>query len=1097
MTMSYDPLAYEMPWRPNYEKNAVAGWLAASGAALAVEQVSTMPPEPFYWMTGICGVMAMARLPKAIKLHLLQKHLKGRDLEFISIAELQKYIKDTPDDMWLGSGFLWENRHAQRVFEILKRDWTSIVGRESTVKKVVRKIQGKKKELPIGQPWIHGVEPKEEKLMQPLKHTEGHSLIVGTTGSGKTRMFDILISQAILRGEAVIIIDPKGDKEMRDNARRACEAMGQPERFVSFHPAFPEESVRIDPLRNFTRVTEIASRLAALIPSEAGADPFKSFGWQALNNIAQGLVITHDRPNLTKLRRFLEGGAAGLVIKAVQAYSERVMPDWEAEAAAYLEKVKNGSREKIAFALMKFYYDIIQPEHPNSDLEGLLSMFQHDQTHFSKMVANLLPIMNMLTSGELGPLLSPDSSDLSDERQITDSAKIINNAQVAYLGLDSLTDNMVGSAMGSIFLSDLTAVAGDRYNYGVNNRPVNIFVDEAAEVINDPFIQLLNKGRGAKLRLFVATQTFADFAARLGSKDKALQVLGNINNTFALRIRPAFLTVLRGGAIGAGVEARKLSGEAPFTAVFKLSLDDRQDLRATGQVVWETSKDDGKTWEQFIPEDRYKYQLVKTFDKGEYQVRAKVVNVNSGAEKYTEAVSVVAYDKPDIAVIGPTTLFVGSEGKYTANLTLNDEPISGGNAIVEWSTDGGKTYAQTGDSITLSSDEETRYRLWARVRSATAPADDGYAYEVAKTAVDFRAVKAPRPYVTGPRVIETGKKYVFKAETSLPYRGMDVKLNGFFTLPDGSIVQGDTAEYEPSDTDLNQATVETKYTTWIEGYRDQGAEASHSLRSRVWQYVWPSFGMQVRKNADVAPATITASVRPIAFNGKLEEPTYEWELPEGAVIQDQRQDIVRSFVINEPGDYNIKVTVRDARGHETVIEQPLKIGQAAPYAIDLQYSGSNKYEREPLDVLLRPYISGGHPRDRISTRVYSVDGTPLESSGYYGRATLGAGEHSIKLKITSEMGHEAEGEVNINVAENKLPACSLSSRETVGSWIVYANCEDTDGRMKSYEWTIAGELQSISSDRVTISKGTYETMPTISLVGVDDSGGKSEAVTMN
>ncbi|MDW3125256.1 TraM recognition domain-containing protein, partial [Vibrio sp. 1974] len=130
----------------------------------------------------------------------------------------------------------------------------------------------------------------------------------------------------------------------------------------------------------------------------------------------------------------------------------------------------------------------------------------------------------------------PDSSDLSDERQITDSAKIINNAQVAYLGLDSLTDNMVGSAMGSIFLSDLTAVAGDRYNYGVNNRPVNIFVDEAAEVINDPFIQLLNKGRGAKRRRFVATQTFADFAARLGSKDKALQVLGNINNTFALRI---------------------------------------------------------------------------------------------------------------------------------------------------------------------------------------------------------------------------------------------------------------------------------------------------------------------------------------------------------------------------------------------------------------------------------------------------------------------------------------------------------------------------------------------------------------------------------
>ncbi|MFC6674116.1 conjugative transfer system coupling protein TraD [Marinobacterium aestuariivivens] len=546
--MKYDPLDYEMPWRPNYEMQAVMGWVAASTAALAVNQYSTMPPEPFYWMTGICGVMVMAQLPKAIRLHNLKKHLRGRELEFISLKELQKIMKGHPEEMWIGTGFDWESRHTQRVFEIMKRDWSSIVSLETNGdklarmvekragKKIARKLGIKEKRDPMGAPWIHGVEPKEKILMQPMKHTEGHTLIAGTTGAGKTRMFDILISQAILRGESVIIIDPKGDKEMRDNARRACEAIGEPERFVSFHPAFPEESVRIDPLRNFTRVTEIASRLAALIPSEAGADPFKSFAWQALNNIAQGLVMTYQRPNLTLLRRFLEGGAAGLVIKAVEAYAEQVKPDWEAEFEPYREKAKNGHKEKIAFAMLRFYYDFIQPEHPSSELEGLLSMYQHDATHFSKMVANLLPIMNMLTSGELGKMLSPDPSDLNDTRGITDTAKIINNGQVAYIGLDSLTDSMVGSAIGSVLLSDLTAVAGDRYNFGVNNRVVNIFVDEAAEVINDPFIQLLNKGRGAKLRLFVATQTFADFAARLGSKDKASQVLGNINNTFALRI---------------------------------------------------------------------------------------------------------------------------------------------------------------------------------------------------------------------------------------------------------------------------------------------------------------------------------------------------------------------------------------------------------------------------------------------------------------------------------------------------------------------------------------------------------------------------------
>ena len=506
-------------------------------ASYGISQYTTMPVDPFYWMCGICCAMTITRLPNAIRLYLLQRHVKGRELAFISIQDLHKKVRSAPQEVWLGQGFAWENRHAQRVFEILKRDWSMFVVEASAPVKWLRKLQNKpSSEQPIGQRWIHGIEPTERTLMQPIKHTEGHTLIVGTTGSGKTRMFDTLISQAILRGEAVIIIDPKGDKEMRDNARRACEAMGQPERFISFHPAFPADSVRIDPLRNFSRVTEIASRLAALIPSEGGGDPFKSFGWQALNNIAQGLILSYDRPNLIKLRRFLEGGADCLVSRAVQAYADRVMPNWQSSAPAYLTKAANGPPVKQAAAFMLFYHNVLQPVHPSSELEGLLSMFKHDSSHFSKMVANLLPIMSMLTSGELGPLLSPDATDLNDDRLITDSAKIINNAQVAYIGLDSLTDSVVGSALGSVILSDLTAVAGDRYNYGVNNLPVNIFVDESAEVINDPFIQLLNKGRGAKLRLYVATQTFADFAARMGNKDKARQVLGNINNVFALRI---------------------------------------------------------------------------------------------------------------------------------------------------------------------------------------------------------------------------------------------------------------------------------------------------------------------------------------------------------------------------------------------------------------------------------------------------------------------------------------------------------------------------------------------------------------------------------
>lgn len=540
MKIQFDANSYEMPWRPNYEMQAAQCWGGAAIIAGVVQHMTQMPPEPFYWMAGICGVMSLGRLPKAIRLAIMQKHLAGRALEFIKFTELKKITETKTDQMWLGYGFDWENRHAQRVFEILKRDWSEIY-KEKKAKKGEQNA--------LGKPWIHGVETTETKLFVPLKHIEGHILILGTTGSGKTRAFDLLISQAISRGESVIIIDPKGDKEMRDNARRACEKLGQPERFVMFHPAFPSESARINPLENFTRVTEIASRIAALMPTESGSDPFKAFGWQALNNVSQALVMIDEKPDLIKLRRYLEGGAHGLVVRAIESYVSKVLPDWEKRCKKYMKArgvAKDGEQDHIdlndlplefkAKGLSKFYYNEIQQIKPSTDLEGLLSMHEHDASHFGKMVASLLPILSMLTSGEIGELLSPNRTNVEDKRIITDMASIINNAQVAYIGLDSLTDGMVASAIGSILLADLAAVAGDRYNFGERNRAVNVFVDEAAEVINDPFIQVLNKGRGALIRLLVATQTFSDFVTRLGSKDKAYQVLGNINNKICLRV---------------------------------------------------------------------------------------------------------------------------------------------------------------------------------------------------------------------------------------------------------------------------------------------------------------------------------------------------------------------------------------------------------------------------------------------------------------------------------------------------------------------------------------------------------------------------------
>ena len=152
-----------------------------------------------------------------------------------------------------------------------------------------------------------------------IDHPDHLYLTDGYVVTHNTRLFDLLVTQAALRGEAVVIIDPKGDQDLKHAAERACRSAGEPGRFVHFHPAFPQASARIDPLHSFNRATEVASRVAALIPSETGNDPFKAFGQMAMSNVVQGLLAVGERPSLVTLRRYLEGGAESLVERVLVA----------------------------------------------------------------------------------------------------------------------------------------------------------------------------------------------------------------------------------------------------------------------------------------------------------------------------------------------------------------------------------------------------------------------------------------------------------------------------------------------------------------------------------------------------------------------------------------------------------------------------------------------------------------------------------------------------------------------------------------------------------------------------------------------------------
>ncbi len=520
--MNRDNMVFEIPFRPPYELVSAAGWGLAAGACAWMAQAATLPMATLGIAGGTCGVMGAWRLVEGARRYRSRQALLGAKLLFLPWAKAEPQYRAAirAERLWMGYGFDWTVAATEQAYHIGRQGVDTIVPGYRWSRRA-----GDNQ----GAGWLHALAP-EQPVTMPLGNLYGHMLIVGTTRSGKTRLFDNLITQAILRGEPVIIVDPKGDHDLRKNAERACQVIGHPERFVYFHPAYPETSARIDPLRNFNRSTELASRIAALITrADGGADPFAAFCWQALNTVIGALNIIGERASLVKVRRYIESGAQPLALNVLRQYCEQKAT--KDEISPFLMSAKNN--ELVGY--MNFYDRVLAPKGRNApEIDGLISMVHHDEAHFGKMVASLIPTLGMLTSGPLKDLLSPSPGD--EEHVITDTGRVIRNRQVLYVGLDSLSDSQVGTAIGALILSDLAAVAGDRYNYENDKVPVNLFVDEAAEVINQPLIQIMNKGGGALMRVTIATQTLADLEARLGSKARAEQVVANANTTIALRV---------------------------------------------------------------------------------------------------------------------------------------------------------------------------------------------------------------------------------------------------------------------------------------------------------------------------------------------------------------------------------------------------------------------------------------------------------------------------------------------------------------------------------------------------------------------------------
>ena len=533
--------------RPNWEYAQVA--VGALAAVMYVAAAVMLPSWrlPLLVCAAMLGCVAIAYYrPARRREKFLNKSTNG-ELSFCTYTQAAQKCADPAhaEDVWLGECYPWQSRNCQQAQEILRKDWQShhAASRLAAEKKRIFKErplwnlmhyptylrtvneQIKRVASYPGYGWIQNLEPAQDCYM-PVQVAQGHSLILGTTGAGKTQTLSFLIFQEICRKprQAVIVIDLKGDESIERSMREACRQSGRESDFRTLQVARPESSIRLDFCANAARPSDIASRFADAIPDPGGQSrPFIEMARGHLTKICNGLALIGRKPCPKALLQHFRNRVefAELVLREYIATQRSIgaAPEGFELKSAYLEDLEAFYRRNCNRV----------PE-----VDAVIELAKIDEQYLQKTTSSMSNLLELLTAGDVGRLFSPDE-EADRIEPLTDLRKLIDQRAVVFIGLDALSNSGLARAVGSLLMADLAALAGARYAHERNMNKVAIFVDECSELATEPFVQMLNKARGAGFRMTIASQTIADFTEKLGSKAAQERVLANVNVLLALR----------------------------------------------------------------------------------------------------------------------------------------------------------------------------------------------------------------------------------------------------------------------------------------------------------------------------------------------------------------------------------------------------------------------------------------------------------------------------------------------------------------------------------------------------------------------------------
>ncbi|MCL2768489.1 MAG: type IV secretion system DNA-binding domain-containing protein [Solirubrobacterales bacterium] len=336
-----------------------------------------------------------------------------------------------------------------------------------------------------GMPGTQGI-VGEEEIVIGLRHngrpvvipiggaTGGvHTLTPGAAGSGKTVTLRRIAVQAILRGRGSIVVDPKGDSELREELRHAAQAVGK--RFIHWTPTGP--SVYNPYARGSD--TEIADRALA---GERFTEPhYLRQAQRYLGHAVRALRMAGEEVGLSSLVQHMDP-------EALEQLARR-MP---AEAA----NATHG------------YLDSLTPRQ-RGELGG---------------VRDRLAIM---AESDVGPWLQPRP----DGAPAFDLFGALTEGAVVLFDLQADSRPLLAKMLGAAIVQDLQSAISTMHRCPV---PSVVVIDEFAAIAAEQVAGVFARARSAGVSLVLGTQELSDL--RLPGRESLHDaVFGNLTTVIGHR----------------------------------------------------------------------------------------------------------------------------------------------------------------------------------------------------------------------------------------------------------------------------------------------------------------------------------------------------------------------------------------------------------------------------------------------------------------------------------------------------------------------------------------------------------------------------------